>query len=85
MEEQRHMKERKARKHTETPEGSSRGEDHAAMLEEALTRPGIREVMQVYQGWQRLDRELDPYRATRRRSPIATTSDHANVSQLPEY
>ena len=63
------------RKHQE----SEREQERAAMLREALSRPGIREVMQVYQGWQRLDHGLDPYRTATKRQNLITTTDHANA------
>ena len=34
----------------------------AATLEEALRRPGVREMMQVYRNWQQADQGLDAYR-----------------------
>ena len=42
---------------------SKRERERAAMLEEALRRPGVREVMEVFGAWQRADRGLDPYRS----------------------
>ena len=57
---------------------SKRAEEHAAMLKEALARPGVREVMKVYGEWWHIDRELDAYRAATRRAPTITTTDHAN-------
>lgn len=75
------MEKREVRRHVENPQKPSREKSHAAMLEEALARPGIHEVMHVYQRWQKLDRGLDPYRATKRRPHTVTTTDHANVSQ----
>ena len=34
---------------------SKRAQDHAEMLEAALARPGVREMMKVYGGWQEKD------------------------------
>ena len=45
------------------PVTSRREQDHAAMLKEALSQPGVREVMKVYSGWWEKDRGLDAYRA----------------------
>ena len=36
------------------------------MLEAALARPGVREVMEVYQNWQKADSGLDAYRAAQK-------------------
>jgi len=61
-------------------EQSKRAQDHEEMLKAALARPGVREVMQVYGGWKEADRELDAYRAARRRtgSAVTTSSSSAN-------
>ena len=58
---------------------SKRAQEHAAMLKEALARPGVREVMEVYGAWQEIDRELETYRAATRTAPTITTTDHANA------
>lgn len=58
---------------------SKRAEEHAAMLKEALARPGVREVMKVYGDWQQADKGLDAYRAATKRAPMITTTDHANT------
>ena len=42
---------------------SKRERERAAMLEAALRRPGVREVMEVFGAWQRADRGLDSYRS----------------------
>ena len=52
------------------------------MLEEALRQPGVREVMEVFGGWQRADSGLDPYRFATKDASIITTTDHANVRKL---
>ena len=36
---------------------------HEDMLNEALKRPGVREVMEVYDSWQRANKGLDSYRS----------------------
>ena len=57
---------------------SERERAHAALLEEALKRPGIPEIMRVYGDWRTADRGLDPYRAATKAPSRATTTDHAN-------
>lgn len=58
---------------------SRREREHAAMLREALARPGIREVMKVYDGWQEKDRGLDAYRAATKTPAQTTTTNHTRV------
>lgn len=58
---------------------SKRVEQHAAMLDEALRRPGVQEVMEVYGAWERADNGLDAYRAATKRVGEFTTTDHANA------
>ena len=57
---------------------TKRTDEHAAMLEEALARPGVREVMEVYGGWRRADQALEAYRAASKETWIITTSDRTN-------
>ena len=57
---------------------STRQQAHAALLEDALQRPGIYEIMRVYEDWRHLDSGLDPYREATREPQRITTSDHAN-------
>ena len=57
---------------------TKRTDEHGAMLKEALARPSVREVMEVYGGWRRADRALEAYRAAARergssRPPAART------------
>ena len=59
-------------------ETSERARAHAAMVEEALKRPGIPELMRVYGDWRNADRGLDPYRAATKVPSRTTTTDHAN-------
>ena len=60
---------------TEICSASKRAEDHAEMLKTALARPGVREVMRVYGGWQEKDQGLDVYRsATKKPERITTTN-----------
>ena len=58
---------------------SKREQEHAAMLKEALSRPGIREVMDVYNGWREKDRGLDAYRAATKTPARTTTTNHTRV------
>ena len=57
---------------------STRKQAHTALLENALERPGIREIMRVYEDWRNVDRGLDPYRAATREPHRITTTDHTN-------
>ena len=52
------------------------------MIEEALRRPGVREVMEVYGAWQRIDEDLRTYRAATAIADKVTTTDHANDAEL---
>ncbi|MDE0456989.1 MAG: hypothetical protein OXI15_06830 [Chromatiales bacterium] len=52
-----------ANQETRRRSGTRREREHAAMLDAALARPGVREVMDVYRGWQEKDRGLDAYRS----------------------
>ena len=56
-----------------------REQEHAAMLQEALARPGIREVMKVYGGWREKDRRLDAYRTVTKVPVSTTTTDNTRV------
>ena len=56
-----------------------RKQQHAAMLREALARPGVREVMEVYRNYQNADRGLDSYRLAAKPTERVSTTDHANV------
>ena len=58
---------------------SKREQEYAAMLKEALSRPGTREVMDVYDGWREKDRGLDAYRAATKTPARATTTDHTRA------
>ena len=63
----------------EKSRSSKRAEQHEAMLREALRRPGVREVMEVYDAWQRTDHGLDANRAATKKAVEFTTTDHANA------
>ena len=58
---------------------SDREREHAAMLEAALARPGVREAMQVFGGWQEKDRGLDAYRAATKAPTRTTTTNSSNI------
>ena len=58
---------------------SSREAEQTAMLEEALRRPGVTEVMKVYEGWKQADNGLNVYRAATKKPQIVTTTNHANA------
>lgn len=66
-------------RHTAKPQSSNREQEHAAMLGEALARRGVREVMQVYQNYQKADKGLDPYRLATKHPEVVITTDHANT------
>ena len=38
---------------------SQRQEQQTELLEEVLSRPGIRELMLVYQGWEKREQQLE--------------------------
>ena len=63
----------------ESEHPSDREKEHAALLKEALDRPGVREATKVYHDWQRADRGLDAYREATKERYIITTTDHANI------
>ena len=58
---------------------SRREQERAEMLEEALSRPGVREVMEVYGGWREQDRRLDAYRAAMKAPARTTTMNHTRA------
>ena len=57
---------------------SVREEAYTKLLEEALSRPGIREVMHVYGGWRQAEQGLDPHRVLAHLPQQVMTTDHAN-------
>ena len=57
---------------------SERARAPDALLDEALKRPSIPEIMRVYGDWRTAARGLDPYRAATKAPSRATTTDHAN-------
>ena len=65
------------------PSGKTREAQHAELLEAALAKPGIREVMQVYGRWRDADRRLYIYRlATTTPEEFATTHS-SNIAGSP--
>ena len=48
---------------------SERAQNHAKLLETALARPRVREVMQVFGGWREKDRALLMCTVPRKSSP----------------
>ena len=65
---------------TEQSEESRLGQERDAMLREALSRPGVREVMEIYERAARQAGSWSaPYRALTRRTEGPTTTDHTNA------
>ena len=56
-----------------------RTEQYAAMLDDALRRPGVREAMAVYDACKQTLDGLDAHRAATATAPRIITTDHANV------
>lgn len=48
--------------------------EHAELLEEAMKRPGVREAMEVYGNWERLDSLVRPYLQNMKKDPILSVS-----------
>lgn len=70
-----------AKMQMERRSASERAQNHAELLEAALARPGVREVMKVYGGWQENGRALDAYRsATRKPERVRTTNSSQRVA-----
>lgn len=57
----------------------SRAETHDAMLREALSQPGVREVMKVYENWRVADESLAHYRRALKRRRQMETSNHTSA------
>lgn len=57
---------------------SNRTQECAAMIEEALGRPGVRDAMAVYDAWERIDKTLRDCRAATATAPNITTTDRTN-------
>ena len=60
------------------PPPPTRTEQQEALLQEALARPGIPEVMRVYGNWKEQDRAQEPYREAMRGRPVIIATDHIN-------
>ena len=60
-------------------ETSALEQERQALLQKALDRPGIPEVMKLYEAWQKQDKGLNTYRAATRRSFKITVTNHANA------
>jgi len=58
---------------------SDRQSKQAAMLEEALQQPGIREIMKVYEDWRTADSRQDAYRAAMKYPMSVITTNHTNM------
>ena len=58
---------------------SSRVRKHEEMLEAALARPGVREIMKLYGSWQEKDQGFDAYRFATRETSKVTTTDSTNA------
>ena len=57
----------------------TRAEAHDAMLQEALSRPGVREFMKVYEDWRKVDDAFDHYRQVLKQQARMATSNHTNT------
>ena len=57
---------------------SDRERAHEEMLKEALKRPGVREIMGVYNSWQQADKGLEPYRSATKKAHKGTTTNHTD-------
>ncbi len=53
--------------------------EHDKLLQSALTRPGVRELMKVYGGWHKLDQRLDVYRSATKRTYRIVTTNKSNA------
>ncbi len=54
---------------------SRREREHTELLKRALARPGVHELMSVYDNWREKDRGMDAYRsATKKPGRTATTN-----------
>lgn len=70
-----------AKTQMEKRSASERAQNLAELLEAALARPGVREVMKVYGDWREKDRGLDVYRsATKKPELIRTTNSSQRVA-----
>lgn len=58
---------------------SGREQEHAELLERALARPGIRELMRVYDNWLEKNRNLNTYRSATKKPEWTSTTNSSNV------
>ena len=58
---------------------AGRESQRLSLLAEAEKRPGVHDVMVVYEGWQRADRRLDAYRLVTGESVVTPATDRANA------
>ena len=64
----------------ERSEESQRAQEHDAMLREAMSRPGVREIIEIYERAERQAGLWSPYYwALARRMEGPTTTDHTNA------
>ena len=68
-----------AKMQTEKLSASKRAQDHTEMLEAALARPGVREIMKVYGGWQEREQVLDVYRSATKKPERIWTTDSSRA------
>ncbi len=59
--------------------GSRREQEREAMIEAALARPGVRDLMEVYRGWQEQDRGLDALRSVTKPAGRVTASNSSKA------
>ncbi len=57
---------------------SKRVREYNESLESALARPGVREVMKVYGGWQEIGKGMDAYRIAAHWTGSVVTSNKSN-------
>lgn len=63
---------------------SKREREHEELLERALTRSDIRDVMRVYDNWRVKDRGMNAYRAATKQSHRTATTDSSNIPKKAE-
>ena len=73
-----------AKMQTEKRSASERAQKHAELLEAALARPGVHEVMKVYGNWREKDwpekdRALEVYRSATKKPERITTTDSSRA------
>ena len=69
------MSNRKVKKRSD----SEREQEYEAMLKAALARPGVHEVMKVYDGWREKDRGLGAYRSATKDPHCILTTNSSNA------